>query len=191
MSREAILEKIISDAQIRADAMVSEAQDKAQTILADTAEQCKSYLAKTKSETDKMTDEIIARGKTVAELDAKKLLLGAKSEILNRVFARALEKLRELDKDAYKNLLLGMLENAQNGDTVILSEREKSILTSEDIAEFAKEKGIKLTLSKQTGNFDGGMILSGGGVDKNFTFEVEIDTLRDSVETDIAKEIFG
>ena len=54
----------------------------------------------------------------------------------------------------------------------------------------AGDKGITLTLAKISGDFDG-MILSGNGVDKNLTFEVEIALLRDELETQIAKEIFG
>lgn len=58
------------------------------------------------------------------------------------------------------------------------------------LKEMAGDKGITLTLAKISGDFDG-MILSGNGVDKNLTFEVEIALLREELETQIAKEIFG
>lgn len=191
MSREAIVEKILSDAQLKAEAMVGEAQDKAHAILADVAEQSKQYLAKSQSETDRLVADIISRSKTVAELDSKKLMQAAKSVILERVFARALEKVRELDVNTYKELLLGMLKEAQDGDTVTLSKRDKSVLSADDIRAFAEERGISLCVSDDDGDFDGGLILSRDGVDKNLTFEVEIDLLRDIAEADIAKEIFG
>ncbi len=191
MSREAIVEKILSDAQLKAEAMVGEAQDKAHTILADVAEQSKQYLAKSQSETDRLVADIISRSKTVAELDSKKLMQAAKSVILERVFARALEKVRELDVNTYKELLLGMLKEAQDGDTVTLSKRDKNVLSADDIRAFADERGISLCVSDEDGDFDGGLILSRDGVDKNLTFEVEIDLLRDIAEADIAKEIFG
>lgn len=191
MSREAIVEKILSDAQLKAEAMVGEAQDKAHAILADVAEQSKQYLAKSQSETDRLVADIVSRSKTVAELDSKKLMQAAKSVILERVFARALEKVRELDVNTYKELLLGMLKEAQDGDTVTLSKRDKSVLSADDIRAFANESGISLCVSDVDGDFDGGLILSRDGVDKNLTFEVEIDLLRDIAEADIAKEIFG
>lgn len=191
MSREAIVEKILSDAQLKAEAMVGEAQDKAHAILADVAEQSKQYLAKSQSETDILVADIISRSKTVAELDSKKLMQAAKSVILERVFARALEKVRELDVNTYKELLLGMLKEAQDGDTVTLSKRDKNVLSADDIRAFAEETGISLCVSDDDGDFDGGLILSRDGVDKNLTFEVEIDLLRDIAEADIAKEIFG
>ena len=55
----------------------------------------------------------------------------------------------------------------------------------------AKEKGISLTLSDKLGDFDGGVILSENGVDKNFTFEIEVALLKEQTEANVAKEIFG
>lgn len=191
MSKEAIINRILSDAQLKADSFVGDAQSKADEILAEAAEQCKAYLFSSQNETDKICDEIESRGKIVAELDAKKLQLGAKAHILDSVFYRALDKVRNLDVKNYKRLLLGMLELAEDGDVITISEREKDILTQKDIEKFSKTKGINLVLSDVFGDFDGGMILSGKGIDKNLTFEVEINALREISETEIAKEIFG
>lgn len=84
-----------------------------------------------------------------------------------------------------------MLQNAKDGDVVTISKREKDIVTTELLAQFAKEKGISLTLSDKLGDFDGGVILSENGVDKNFTFEIEVALLKEQTEANVAKEIFG
>ena len=191
MSKEAIVEKIISDGRKKSDAILQEARDKADEILASAAAECKTYYDKSVYETGVLVDDILSRGKTVAELDAKKLQLGAKSKVLDEVFSSALSKLRSLDKKSLKALLLGMLENAEDGDVVIISASEKDVLTEKDVKEFAAKKGIKLTLSKEFGDFDGGLTLRGKGIDKNFTFEVEIALLRAEMEMDIAKELFA
>ena len=191
MSKEAIVEKIISDGQKKSDAILQEARDKADEILADAAAECKKYYDKSVFDTGVIVDEILSRGKTVAELDAKKLQLGAKAKILDEVFDGALKKLRGLDKKSLKGLLVGMLENAEDGDVVILSASEKDVLTEKDVKDFAAKKGIKLSLAKEFGDFDGGLMLRGKGIDKNFTFEVEIAMLRAEIEMDIAKELFA
>ena len=72
-----------------------------------------------------------------------------------------------------------------------MSKREKDIVSDEFISAYAKKKGIKLTLNKKFGDFDGGMILTGKGIDKNLNFDVELALLRDATETQIAKELFG
>lgn len=191
MSKEAIVEKIISDAHLKADSIVAEANAKADEIISAAAEECKGYMYSFKSETDKMIFDVDARSKTVAELDARKLTLAAKTKVLDVVYERTLENLRNLDKEAYSALVFGMLENAKDGDVVTISERENDIVTKESLAEFAKKKGIKLTLAEQAGDFDGGIVLGENGVDKNFTLEVEVALLKEQTEAKTAKEIFG
>lgn len=191
MSKEAIVEKIISDAHLRADAIIGEANAKADEVISAAAEECKAYLYNFKAETDKMVFDVEARSKTVAELDAKKLALAAKIKVLDVVYERTLDNLRNLDKDTYSELIFAMLQNAKDGDVVTISKREKDIVTTELLAQFAKEKGISLTLSDKLGDFDGGVILSENGVDKNFTFEIEVALLKEQTEANVAKEIFG
>ena len=191
MSKEAIIDKILSDANLKGDAIIGEANEKADEIISLAAKQCKDYLYKSKTEIDRLTLEIDERSRSVAELDARKLLLAAKTQVLDSVYAKTLEKLRNLDKEQYSALIFAMLENAKDGDVVTVSEREKDIVTKESLADFAKKKGISLTLADKFGDFDGGVIISENGVDNNFTLEVEVALLRDQTETKIAKEIFG
>lgn len=191
MSKEAIIDKILSDANLKGDAIIGEANEKANEIISLAANQCKDYLYKSKTEIDRLTLEIDERSRSVAELDARKLLLAAKAQVLDSVYAKTLEKLRNLDKEQYSALIFSMLENAKDGDVVTVSEREKDIVTKESLADFAKKKGISLTLADKFGNFDGGVIISENGVDNNFTLEVEVALLREQTETKIAKEIFG
>lgn len=191
MSKEAIIDKILSDANLKGDAIIGEANEKANEIISLAANQCKDYLYKSKTEIDRLTLEIDERSRSVAELDARKLLLAAKSQVLDSVYAKTLEKLRNLNKEQYSALIFSMLENAKDGDVVTVSEREKDIVTKESLADFAKKKGISLTLADKFGDFDGGVIISENGVDNNFTLEVEVALLREQTETKIAKEIFG
>lgn len=191
MSKEAIIEKIISEAEAQAKATVSEAEKKADEIISLAAEQCKSYLASNKSDIDRAVKDVAERSATVAELDAKKLLLETKSAMLDETFRMAREKAANLDKTAYKKLICGMLQCAEDGDTVTVSAREKGIVTKKLIDEIAGKKGIKLTLNPEIGDFDGGIVLSGNGVDKNLTLEVEFDLLRDEKESETATKLFG
>ena len=191
MSKEAIIDKILSDANLKGDAIIGEANEKADEIISLAAKQCKDYLYQSKTEIDRLTLEIDERSRSVAELDARKLLLAAKTQVLDSVYAKTLEKLRNLDKEQYSALIFSMLENAKDGDVVTVSEREKDIVTKESLADFAKKKGISLTLADKFGDFDGGVVISENGVDNNFTLEVEVALLREQTETQRAQEIFG
>ena len=99
--------------------------------------------------------------------------------------------MKNLDKERYTALVFAMLQNAEDGDEVVISQREKDIVTKESLEKFANEKGITLTLCDELGDFDGGIVIKSKGVDKNFTLDVETQLLKEELETQIAKEIFG
>ncbi len=191
MSKEAISKKILDDAHQKADQIIAEGQAKADEILAKATEECDKLLLDTRKELERREEEDLARSRTVAELDAKRLLLDARLEIIDRVFARALEKLVELDDKAMKALLLDMLSAAEDKDEVLLNPRGRSLIGEADINAYAKKRKISLTLSDAEGDFAGGMLLRRDGIDKNLTFEVELALLRDREEAEIAKQIFG
>ena len=106
-------------------------------------------------------------------------------------YETALNKVKNLPKEKYAKLVMGMLSMAEDGDVVTISKREKDVLTESVIKEFAAKKKIKLTLNKEFGEFDGGIILSGSGVDKNLTFETEFQLLKDELEETVAKKLFA
>ena len=191
MSKEAIIERILSDADAQARAAIEEAENKAAEILAVAEKQCDSHRRKVAADTARAVEDVAARAEVVAGLDAGKLMLAAKADILDRVYAMALEKARALDKKTSRKVVEGMLQCAENGDKVIVSERERGIVTKDMVAEVAKSKNIKLTLSSEKGTFDGGIILTSDGVDKNLTLETEFALLRAETEAETAKKLFG
>ena len=190
MSKEAIIKKITDDANAKADKLTEESKAKAEAILADARKECDEQLVAAREELERALGETLARSETVAELDSKRLLLDARLKILDRVFARALEKLVALDDKKMKSLLLSMLSAAENGDEVVLNERGKKLL-GEDVKEYAKKRKLSLTLSDEAGDFAGGVVLRQGGIEKNLTFESELSLLREREESNLAKQIFG
>ncbi len=191
MSKEAIIKKIEDDAAAKAAKITSEGEEKANGILDAAKKECEQQLVAARAEIERTTEETLSRSRTVAELDAKRLLLDAKLKILDRVFARALEKLVALDDASMRELLFGMLAYAENGDEVILNERGRALISAKDLKAYAQERGVSLKLSKEVGSFEGGLVLRQGGIDKNLTFASELAILRDSEEAGIAKQIFG
>lgn len=80
---------------------------------------------------------------------------------------------------------------ADDGDVVVISENDKNVLTKAVFDKISAKIGKKLTLSDTFGNFKGGVMLLGKGVDKNLTFESELALLRDEVEPEVAKIMFS
>ncbi len=189
--KDAIIQKIIGDANAQAQMMISDANAYAEKIIAEAENNAKERIAELEKQAEKAGVEYVGRRITVAGLDLKKARLNAKMQLLDEVYDKAADELASLKPDDYKRLITGMLEAAaEDGDTVTVCKNDEKVLTSDFFADFAKKKGIKLTLSKTFGDFKGGVILSGGGVDKNLTLEVELKLLREQTEAEIATILF-
>ncbi len=187
--KEAIINRIITDSRKIANSTSEEGVQKAQEIINAAENDAKIYRTKNRQESEREREDIIKRRITVANLEVKKLLLKAKQEIIGKAFSQSIEQIRK-DKLKYKDMLWGMLEYAEDGDKLILSENDKDIVKLKDVEEFCKKKGIKITINKEYGNFKGGLVLLGKSSDKNFTLEVELNSLRDEIEPEIASMLF-
>lgn len=189
--KQAIIDKIMNDAKANEKAILDESNKKVDEINCGIEKLVADLTEKSKIEQETLEHDIITRSKTVAELDSKKLILNAKNKLIDETFNKALDQILNLPKAKYEKLILGMLEFAEDGDIVTISKKEKSILTKEKIKAFATKKKINLTLAKDFGDFEGGIILSSKGIDKNLTFESEISILREDIEENIAKQLFA
>lgn len=188
--KDAIIEKILLDAQIAAKGTKSEAEERADDMFASTVDSCKSYVYAEEAAREAQVADIKKRRQTVAELDVKKLHLAKKKEIIDSAFALAEQELLALDKKTYLAVITGMLKYAEDGDVVTVSARDKDVVTQAFLAAYCKKSGKKLTLSSEYGDFNGGIVLTGSGVDKNLSLAVELKLLKDELETEVAARIF-
>ncbi len=190
--KDAIISKIIEDAQRTARGVIEDAEQKARVVVDEAKTYAEDYRKKALSVVEKEKNEIIRRRETVARLDVNKMILGAKQRVLDKVFERALEILENLPEDRYQELIEGMLSKyASDGDVVTVRKDRKATLTKVFFQAYGKLNGIKLGYDVKGGDFRGGMILSSDGVDKNLTFEVELQSLRDEIEPEIAAKLFS
>lgn len=189
--KEAIINRILSDAKAEAKANLDDAQKKADKLFSSANEQCEKMRNDFEKDKKRIHDEILFRSSVVAELDAQKYVLQAKNLLISQTFEKVLDKLKKLDSKVYDKLISKMLEFASDGDVVTVSSNDKKSLTKEKLADFAAQKKVKLSLSKDNGDFVGGIVLSSGGVDKNITFETEISQLKEEYEEVVAKMLFS
>ena len=90
--KEAIIARIIGDAEKRAQTILSDAEKTVAESLSDAKEWAEEYRSARLKHLKEEAEEVVSRRKTVAELDCRKAMLAAKRETLDAVFARALEK---------------------------------------------------------------------------------------------------
>lgn len=190
--QQKIIDKILSDATHDAGEMLSEALKKAEALVAAKQAEADAEYDISVEEARKAGEEVVRRRLTVADLEVKKLLLSAKKQAVDEAFEESLKKLLALPKEEYTALVGSMIASAaDDGDVVVISENDKNVLTKAVFDKISAKIGKKLTLSDTFGNFRGGVMLLGKGVDKNLTFESELALLRDEVEPEVAKIMFS
>lgn len=190
--QQKIIDKILSDATHDAGEMLSEALKKAEALVAAKQAEADAEYDISVEEARKAGEEVVRRRLTVADLEVKKLLLSAKKQAVDEAFEESLKKLLALPKEEYTALVESMIASAaDDGDVVVISENDKNVLIKAFFDKISAKIGKKLTLSDTFGNFRGGVMLLGKGVDKNLTFESELALLRDEVEPEVAKIMFS
>lgn len=133
----------------------------------------------------------------MAQLENRKSLLGAKQQIIDKVFEKAKTRLKDMPDKKYCDLVADMMiKSAITGDEeVVISEHDKRRITSDFLAKVnnaLKDSGKhgNLRLSGTSGHMTGGFTLVSKDLEINNTFDSLIDMEREELETKIAKILF-
>ncbi|HCY51581.1 MAG TPA: hypothetical protein DHU65_02620 [Clostridiales bacterium] len=189
-SKEAIIGTIMSEAEEKAAKIAQKGNEDADKLISDAKAFAEELNNKLKSEYASDEAETLRRRKTVAALDAKKLVLKAKQEVLSEVFLRAYDKLCALQKSDYLALVDKLLVlSAEDRDEVVLS--DDGVITDGDIKTLGIYKERNLTVSPEKGDFKGGVKLIGKICDKDLSFRQVLDEKKDSLSAKIAEELFS
>lgn len=189
-SKAGIIEKIIADGNAIVEKNLTEAKAKAESILNASKQTSADFALKSEKQAIVEGEEIIKRRKIVAKLDCNKVMLSKKKELVDDIFKEAISTLRK-DKSKYITLISGMLErNADDGDRVVICEKDKAVITADLIAKVAKKCGKKLSLSSEYGDFDGGFILENESFDKNLSLSLALADIRENIEGQVVEILF-
>ena len=195
---EKIIARILEDARLKAENNIKEAEKQASDIINAAKEEAEKKRTVIIENALKNADEMEKRAISVAELEARKIKLKAKQEIITSVFEKAITALNSLPAETYAKILCNMIISsvAKGNEEVVLSIRDKERLGKEfidDINRKLAEKGLKgdLRLSEQTANINGGFILKSGDIEMNNSFDALIKMKRNELEPEIIKILFG
>ena len=191
---EKITGRINADAQREIDAIAAQAKSEADAISARYNAQAEKEAADILARGKANADERVERLASVAELEAKKMTLAAKQEVLDKAFDKALQELTQLSEEKYVALLAALAVKAANSgsEKIILSPADRSRygVKVAEMANSALGKQGKLTLSEETRDIKGGLLLSDGDVEVNCAFETLVRLTRNQIAGDVAKVLF-
>lgn len=175
MAVEPITEKILSDARREAERIRREYGAKAQATLEQAKKEAAmreaTELERLKIELEREYNRILA----LARVEAKKRLLAAKRSIIDRVFKAAEEEI--LNDEEYPKLLKGIIDrHGEKGNEILLSELDR--------------KRLKLPELGGPAPIRGGVIIRSGRIEKNFSLDAIIESLKDELTVKLAELLF-
>ena len=195
---EKIAGKITEDAKQETGAILAEAKAEAGAIAGRYAALASEESARILSSGQERAEAIRRRAASAADQEGKQQLLAAKQNMITRAFDNALQHIRALPEKEYTALLARLAADAASigSEELVLSRKDRESIGDTVLASANRllvEKGKKggLTLSAETGAFDGGLLLRAGDVEVNCTMEAILRLAKENLTSEIAAALFS
>lgn len=132
---------------------------------------------------------LLERRNSVAELEARKMRLALKQDVIEETFMEALAQIEAMEPEMYMDFLLRhLLPYREEGGIVSLNERDGAALKGK-LADALKD--TKLTVGEEKANIRGGFILKQGNVFVNGSLEKILETEKKQITAQIAGILFN
>ena len=195
MNAEQVVQKILSEAKAEAEKIVNDAKAKADEQKAQLDSEIKDFDSETQEQAKAAAEDKLQRMLANARMANAKQLLAAKGELLDEVFEKAKDAVNTLPDDQYLALMTELMKRSvETGDEEVIIGKDEKRINEQFISKLNKELGSgfkgNLRLSDQRADLAGGFILSRGKVQINAETDVLIDSLRDTMETELAQMLF-
>lgn len=194
---EKIKEKILQDAENKANEILEKARLQAKEIVENGKQKAarKGREISQKALHDANEKKRIIN--SIVELEMRKDVLAAKQEVIDNVFNVVLQRMNNMEKGRYERVVLNMLlEAAETGDEeIVLSQTAKEKLSPDFITKVnssleAAGKNGNIKVSEEVRNISGGFVLKSQGIEINNSFEAIIRQHRDEIEPKVAGILF-
>ncbi len=174
-----LTDRIIMEAKEEAQEIVSNARAKVDKINENSKKQAQlkhdAILKKGALEADNLKERL----KSNANLRARDNELKVKQEAIQKVFESALEDMKNIEDD---ELISYIEKNASFSN-------ESIIIVAKGKYELVKNRFPQLQISKDRFASSGFIEIS-SGIEKNFTFDAQIEYIKDELQGEIAKVLF-
>ena len=189
---EKITQRIASDAQAEVDRILGDARDEAGRIAANYRAQADAEAAELAAKNEKAAAEREERLVSAAQMEARKVQLAAKQEMLEKAYIQALDKLCALPEEQYVAILADLLVKASsNGkEDAVFSPEDRERVGEAAVAKANELSGKQLRLSEETQPIRGGFILKDKNVEVNCTFETLVRLQKAETAGAVAKKLF-
>ena len=192
---EKIITKIEEDCKITCEGIIANAMSESQVII----DNAQNEAIKLKNEATIATESKckidIELAKSKAEHEYKKAILATKISIINEVINESMHKLKKMPDADYFNIITTLIKNyAQTGCGVLqFSKKDLNRLPQgfeASLNQKFKDSGKSFTISNESINIDGGVVIVYNNIEQNCTFDSLLNNSLDEIKDDLFKEIF-
>lgn len=187
-----IVAKIAADTQAEIDALTAQAEAEAKEVADGFQAQADALAQELAAKGAAAAAEREERMASVAQLEVRQVMLGAKQDMLDKAFDRALDKLCSLEDADYIDLLAELLVNASTTgkEKVVFSQKDRTRVGKAAVTRANDKANATLTLSEESRPMKGGFILQDGKVEVNCAFETLVRLQRTEMAGQVAKALF-
>lgn len=194
---EKIIAHIENDAKAQAQAIIDEANRKAEEVRSAGEKAAQEAYDKLIREGKAECEAMLNRKIRMAEMEAKKEVLGAKQERVVETFAKSVSIICELPREEYAELFAKMAAKVSVSGTeeMYFCKNDKDEC-GQRIADRANEllaaqgKVGKLTVAEEAVNICGGFVLIENGIELNCSAEMLVDRCHKNMVAEVANELF-
>ena len=194
---EKIIAHIRADGDAEAKKILDAAAKQAEEIRAASFKEALSEYERLMQTGNAECEDILSGSRRIAEMEAKKSVLSVKQEMISAAFDAAREEIVNMPRDKYTQFLAHMAaEAAASGmEEIVLNARDKAEV-GKSVCKAANEllsaKGTpgKLTVSEDTADISGGVIVRFGGIETNCSIDALIRQRRSGLSTEVAAALF-
>ncbi len=194
---EKIIAHIRADGDAEAKKILDAAAKQAEEIRAASFKEALSEYERLMQAGNAECEDILSGSRRIAEMEAKKSVLSVKQEMISAAFDAAREEIVNMPRDKYTQFLARMAAEAAVGgmEEIVLNARDKAEVgkaVCKAANELLSAKGTpgKLTVSEDTADISGGVIVRFGGIETNCSIDALIRQRRSGLSTEVAAALF-
>jgi len=191
------------------DRIAAETREEITAIQVETAEKCRVIKEEYKKIAEEEYWKIVRAGTldrdlylqrlaSTAAMESKKSILTMKQDAVSRIFEESEKRICNLPDEQYVDFLSRLAGNAAGTglEEIVFNAKDKANYAKAVVKaanEILKKRGLlpKLTVSEQTGNFKGGLMVKQGDIEVNCTVEKLIELSRGELAAQIAEILFS
>lgn len=193
---EKILKAIEADAGAQAETVLTQAKREAEEIITAAKMEAEKKSAQIADKSEADVKAVMNRAESAAALQAKKIVLNAKQQIISNIIADARNSLAQLPDSEYIEIILQMVKkHAHNKEGKILFTASDKSRLPKDFDNRLKEAlsakpAASLTLAQETASIDGGFLLVYGDIEENCSFDALFSAAKENLQDEVNRLLF-